>query len=86
MNKTIRNFIATSYNINDVQDYLQAAYDVLKLDYVTGQAERCPGTGLRHVQWYGFKSGKLRFSALKKFDEQAHFEEARSQQDAITYC
>jgi hypothetical protein len=34
--KTFRNFIATSYDVEDVQDYLGAASDVLKLDYCVG--------------------------------------------------
>jgi hypothetical protein len=49
MNKTIRNFIATSFNVDNTQDYLEAAFQVLKLEYVCGQTERTPGTGLLHV-------------------------------------
>lgn len=81
-----RNFIATSYNIEDVQDYLESAFSVLKLDYIIGQQEMCPSTKRLHVQWFGFKSSKLRFSALKKFDEEAHFEAAKDQAKSIEYC
>lgn len=51
MNKDskIRNFIATSYNVEDAQDYLGAAFEVLKLTYCVGQVEMCPLTGRLHV-------------------------------------
>ncbi|QJQ37747.1 replication-associated protein [Cressdnaviricota sp.] len=72
----------------DLEQYLSKLHQDGKVAFCIGQAEQCPQTGRKHLQFYVQLGRTCTMKWLKKYvNEHAHWEKARGSVDEnIQYC
>lgn len=82
MVKKLRNIVATIWNENEKNEFVQLCNQY----YIIGN-ETCPTTGRMHYQCYGEFKGQVSFDKIKKLMPTAHIEARKGTvEEAILYC